>query len=389
MTTCGKILSTGTALGVYGPVYTHGVQSRGDAFDDAMPIDGHAYLVNQGWGGKGTGLRQGAISRPVAVTQKKSLAGVGKDRDEAFPFWDHVFEAAAMSIQVKIQNDDDDSDSEDTSTPTFELQRTKTGIISNRRPKTGMPALPGTATPDSQASGSGSVTPRLSVMAAAKQEAAKRILYANFFRGPVLGPNEPLEVAQSESQTPPITTTQSAQDRETSPVPTRKSRKGKERAVDPSPDVESAAQPKKQKKRSALDDDDASETKKEKKRRKREAKELIANEEVEAEGGKKNRRAEKASTPAEGAEGAEDGDRNRESEERKRRKAERRAAKEGRRRLKQQRKEAEVVPEGLSREPADESEAAGAAEDASRKRKKDKTHQEGRDKKKQRRTSSS
>lgn len=53
-----------------------------------MPIDGHAYLVKQGWGGKGTGLRHGAIARPVTVTQKKTLSGVGKDRDEAFPFWD-------------------------------------------------------------------------------------------------------------------------------------------------------------------------------------------------------------------------------------------------------------------------------------------------------------
>ena len=53
-----------------------------------MPIDGHAYLVKQGWGGKGTGLRHGAIARPVTITQKKTLSGVGKDRDEAFPFWD-------------------------------------------------------------------------------------------------------------------------------------------------------------------------------------------------------------------------------------------------------------------------------------------------------------
>ena len=53
-----------------------------------MPIDGHAYLVKQGWGGKGIGLRHGAIARPVTIAQKKTLSGVGKDRDEAFPFWD-------------------------------------------------------------------------------------------------------------------------------------------------------------------------------------------------------------------------------------------------------------------------------------------------------------
>ena len=54
----------------------------------AMPLDGHAHLVSQGWSGKGTGLRQGAISKPITITQKKTLAGIGKDRDDAFPFWD-------------------------------------------------------------------------------------------------------------------------------------------------------------------------------------------------------------------------------------------------------------------------------------------------------------
>jgi nucleolar protein TMA23 len=93
-----------------------------------MPLDGHSYLVAQGWTGKGTGLRQGAISRPLAIPQKKTLAGLGKERDEAFPFWDQrvlsatefflllttmfsLFSAASKSIQIKISNDDDDDDS--------------------------------------------------------------------------------------------------------------------------------------------------------------------------------------------------------------------------------------------------------------------------------------
>ncbi|THG94030.1 hypothetical protein EW026_g7356 [Hermanssonia centrifuga] len=153
-----------------------------------MPLDGHAYLVSQGWEGKGTGLRNGAISRPVIVTQKKTLSGIGKDRDEAFPFWDHVFSAAANSIKVKCY----DSDSEDTepSGITVSIHRTTTGIISNRRPTTGTPVLSGVSTPlgePSSSSASGSTTPRLSVMAAAKQEAARRTLYSRFFRGPVIG----------------------------------------------------------------------------------------------------------------------------------------------------------------------------------------------------------
>jgi nucleolar protein TMA23 len=53
-----------------------------------MPLDGHSYLVANGWSGKGTALREGAIVKPIAISQKKSLSGVGKDRDDAFPFWD-------------------------------------------------------------------------------------------------------------------------------------------------------------------------------------------------------------------------------------------------------------------------------------------------------------
>jgi hypothetical protein len=53
-----------------------------------MPLDGASYLAAQGWAGKGNGLRLGAISRPLAIPQKKTFSGLGKDRDEAFPFWD-------------------------------------------------------------------------------------------------------------------------------------------------------------------------------------------------------------------------------------------------------------------------------------------------------------
>ncbi|KAI0755132.1 hypothetical protein C8Q80DRAFT_1266630 [Daedaleopsis nitida] len=176
-----------------------------------MPLDGHAHLVSQGWSGKGNGLRHGAIKKPVTIIQKKTLAGIGKDRDEAFPFWDHVFQAAAVSISVKVHNSDDESDSEQSSTLAPSLKRTSTGIISNRRPTSGTPALSGTTTPsESQASGSGSVTPRLSIMAAAKQQAARRMLYSMFYRGPVLtnedekaAAEEPNSAARSSSASLP------------------------------------------------------------------------------------------------------------------------------------------------------------------------------------------
>lgn len=47
----------------------------------------------------------------------------------------------------------------------------------------GAPALSGSATPETMRSG-------LSIMALAKREAARRGLYAMFFRGPVLGPDD-------------------------------------------------------------------------------------------------------------------------------------------------------------------------------------------------------
>jgi hypothetical protein len=53
-----------------------------------MPLDGHAFLLGQGWSGSGQGLRKGAIARPITAPQKKNLAGIGKDRADAFPFWD-------------------------------------------------------------------------------------------------------------------------------------------------------------------------------------------------------------------------------------------------------------------------------------------------------------
>lgn len=65
------------------------------------------------------------------------------------------------------------------------LRRTTTGILSNRRPVNVTPAsTSGTSTPDSTSSD----THRLSLIAIAKREAAKRNLYSRFYRGAVLAP---------------------------------------------------------------------------------------------------------------------------------------------------------------------------------------------------------
>ncbi|OJA12091.1 hypothetical protein AZE42_03443 [Rhizopogon vesiculosus] len=154
-----------------------------------MPLDGHSYLASYGWSGKGTGLRSGAIDRPLAIPPKRNLSGVGKDRDEAFPFWDHLYSAATKAITIKIADEDEENDDEDTNedtSTTLQLKRTATGIISNRRPISGTPASASeTSTPDSDP------YPRASVITIAKREAARKGLYSRFFRGPVLAPDIP------------------------------------------------------------------------------------------------------------------------------------------------------------------------------------------------------
>lgn len=75
-------------------------------------LDTNEYLSKRGWKGKGTALRSGGISKPLAVTAKRTLSGLGKDRDEAFPFWEHVYASSLNAIKLKLDNSDTDSDSE-------------------------------------------------------------------------------------------------------------------------------------------------------------------------------------------------------------------------------------------------------------------------------------
>ncbi|KAF8339970.1 uncharacterized protein EI90DRAFT_2907160 [Cantharellus anzutake] len=156
-------------------------------------LDSHNYLAQRGWKGKGTGLRPGGISKPITVVQKKTLAGVGKDRDEAFPFWEHVFDASMKSVNIRIPSDtDSDSEAEgkkDTRSAAPVFQRTSTGIISNRRP------INGASVPTSTSS-----SVNLSAIAAAKHESARRQLYSLFVRGPVIGATDPSSTFPSKSE---------------------------------------------------------------------------------------------------------------------------------------------------------------------------------------------
>jgi hypothetical protein len=91
-------------------------------------LDGQTHLVKQGWKGAGHPLKAGGRSRPIIIAQKKTLGGIGKDRDESFAFWDQcvifihllqcdlispsLYDIAAKSIKFKIPSEDQESNSD-------------------------------------------------------------------------------------------------------------------------------------------------------------------------------------------------------------------------------------------------------------------------------------
>ncbi|WVW85077.1 hypothetical protein I302_107113 [Kwoniella bestiolae CBS 10118] len=130
-------------------------------------FDPAAHLHKHGWKGKGTALKHGHAIKPLAVVQKKTLSGIGKDRDEAVPFWDHIFAATAASL------------------------------FSSPSPSVS-PGPSSWAPPPVQADTKGRIIskphelivakPKLSINAAARagRELARRGLYSRFLRGKVL-----------------------------------------------------------------------------------------------------------------------------------------------------------------------------------------------------------
>ncbi|ORX37064.1 hypothetical protein BD324DRAFT_624651 [Kockovaella imperatae] len=128
--------------------------------DAKRRFDPAAHLSKQGWKGKGSALKQGHSTRPLAVVKKKTLSGIGKDRDEAIPFWDHIFAATAASLQSSIAS----SPAASTSTS---------------------PAPPSVNPSSSSTAGSS-----LSISARKGKEAARRGLYSKFLKGKTLAPEK-------------------------------------------------------------------------------------------------------------------------------------------------------------------------------------------------------
>ncbi|WVQ65443.1 uncharacterized protein L199_003619 [Kwoniella botswanensis] len=158
-------------------------------------FDPAAHLHKHGWKGKGTALKHGHAIKPLAVVQKKTLSGIGKDRDEAVPFWDHIFAATAASLFSPSPSSSPGPSSSSWAPAPIQADQ-KGNIISNPQEIVAK-------------------KPKLSINATARagRELARRGLYSRFFRGKVLhikesdddeeeeapsGTNNPKEVEEVE-----------------------------------------------------------------------------------------------------------------------------------------------------------------------------------------------
>ena len=59
------------------------------------------YLRGLGWNGPGSSLQPNNVharAKPITIPQKKTLSGVGKDRDTAYPWWEMVFATVATKV---------------------------------------------------------------------------------------------------------------------------------------------------------------------------------------------------------------------------------------------------------------------------------------------------
>ncbi|GAA5872221.1 hypothetical protein JCM1840_004100 [Sporobolomyces johnsonii] len=131
-------------------------------------FDSATYLRGLGWSGPGSSLNNSPHGRakPVTVAQKKTLSGVGRDRDTAFPWWEMVFTSVAGKVGgAKVEH-----------------HRTSTGILSHRPPPPKANAYE-ELTPEEKKSRGGL---NMDAMAHAKLEMARRQLYSGFLRGTVL-----------------------------------------------------------------------------------------------------------------------------------------------------------------------------------------------------------
>ncbi|WVO18612.1 hypothetical protein L204_106331 [Cryptococcus depauperatus] len=146
-------------------------------------FDPAAHLEKQGWKGRGTALKHGHATRPLPVVQKKTLSGIGKDRDAAVPFWDHIFAATAASLFIPSAMP----------SPTPSTSKWVTMAPAS---------TPGSKSGSSSSTPQPQIPPKLSINASTRvsRDLARRQLYSRFLRGKVLLPETEEEVEETEEE---------------------------------------------------------------------------------------------------------------------------------------------------------------------------------------------
>lgn len=152
----------------------------------AMPLNTTSFLVSQGWEGVGVPLDGKAgkgLKKPLAITQKKTLSGIGKDRDRADDWWNSIFTAGAKSLSIGPS-----PASSGASTPTLDKSK------------------PSTSTTSWSMGERSAASATMSLSSLAKREHARKTLMSNFVRGkPIVPAVEPIDNRRPPSAAPPKT----------------------------------------------------------------------------------------------------------------------------------------------------------------------------------------
>ncbi|ORY86965.1 hypothetical protein BCR37DRAFT_390687 [Protomyces lactucae-debilis] len=63
-------------------------------------MNAQTLLQSQGWGGPGTALQNGGVTRAILTSKKSDNGGLGAKPKESDQWWDNVFSAQLQNIQV-------------------------------------------------------------------------------------------------------------------------------------------------------------------------------------------------------------------------------------------------------------------------------------------------
>ncbi|CDS00265.1 hypothetical protein, partial [Sporisorium scitamineum] len=149
-----------------------------------MPLNTTNFLVLQGWEGVGVPLDGKAgkgLKKPLAITQKKTLSGIGKDRDRADDWWNSIFTAGAKSLSIGPS-----PASSGVSTPTLDKSKISTSATSWNMGERS------------------AASTTMSLSSLAKREHARKTLMSKFVRGKPIVPavEPPVESPKPEPALP-------------------------------------------------------------------------------------------------------------------------------------------------------------------------------------------